>query len=383
MTDRKYFFSVINYLRNFYHTDRFQWLAIAVIPFFWLLIPCNADAVFASTKLDTCDTEIYHDFTYPPAHRLLVLYTLNLFKCTADASNFSMAVWINILAIWGLFAAIRKYFKEFHQIKINNWLILACILATPMLLTTKINIQTDLYAGILVFVWIMEIEKIKRNLPQRKVSLTESFLLALLVITAWNIKETAILPVICYILTIIYQDYKKIGQYLQSFWGLFLMVFLLLLFEMLVMKWQFGSYTFKYTNAWLRPHGNGKEYATALNSVPVPLYFYHIYEHLKVIGSHGLGGLFAILGSIYFFKKLFVARFFVISLVFMSVLGIYGNFTLCRYWFLFYFADVVLIYFCIQEIKGIKYGRYLSTVCVVCAILLSLGNYLYRYYSFF
>jgi 4-hydroxybenzoate polyprenyltransferase len=251
-----------------------------------------------------------------------------------------------------------------------------------MVLLTKINIQTDFYAGVLIFTLIISLEKYrKQQQKQQKLPIGISFSLALLLVGAWHIKETAILPMFAYVMVVLYDDFKNVLNLLQYFIWFTIATIFFIFVECMFMYLEFNEFTYKFTHSWSLPHGNGIEYANAVKSSRFSLYVFHIVEHLKAISSQGIGGILSLFGAVYFFKKHWVARFFIAAILLMCLLGLGGNFTLARYWFLFYPADVALMYLLWTESHKLPKYQYIRAVCVLAGISITVLNYWYRYYG--
>ena len=352
-------------------------LPFVVLPALWMFYPEQT-----SWFIDTADTEHYVDFRSNVGFRLIVVAIVKFFASLGFQPVYA-ALFFNSIGVIYLMLLIEIYWREFHMgEERKRWIVLAIVASSPLVILSKNVMSTDLYAGIVLTHALLILEKIRRQCREGgSPGLSHHVWAAFLILLSLNLKSTAALGFLAYILAFLIWERGRLVIHVKSIGKLFAAGFVFWLGELMIYYLVYGDPWYRYLYEFAKSKGGNAphEIAGTRQSIPVPLFLYHIYSHLKFIGRSGLPGVLVI-PALWMFRRNFFALVYFFGLVIYSVIAIRGYLTMERYFAVFVPCQLILFAEFYRRIQSGPHLRRFAIPMLVFGPFVSLLNYLFRYF---
>ncbi len=351
-----------------------DYLPFLVFPLVWIIQP-----LAHSPYIDDADTQGYAYFLGTVGYRIPITTIVHFFV-TWGLTPMHAALFLNTLAIFYLFYLLRypSSSKSFR----GNWFHLGIIASSPLLVLAKNNLVTDLYAGLFFTHYVLLCEKTCLEITEKTpIPNKRFFVLALLELLAVNIKETVILPFFIYALLFLFLRRKLLKVFIEPTLKFFV-IWLLLWCAMRIPYYLIYQNPFYDYSIFLFKSKGGNtpsEIIGARTSIPVPLFLFHIFSHLKIVGRYGIAG-FCVLLSLWWFRKRLYGQFYALALGVFTVIGINGYLVLEKYWALFVPIQLLIFKELQFNLLQTKRFRQIGIILFLVAWLVSSANYVFRYF---
>lgn len=328
-----------------------------------------------SDLIDHSDTLSYGSFLSHVGHRWMFVLIVKCFTAVGLSLHQTGILLNGILVLY--FVYLLSKAADIYDLYDLNQTPMIWIICSPILLLQKNLLSTDLTSGLLFFHVFLIFEESKKT-DQTSFFDASIILSAALWVVAQNIKLTAVIGACVYGSFLVFESFKN-SKLKNKIFVFISWTLLFLVFEAIGSYFIFGDPFFKITETLHKPMGgNGiNEMAGAKASVPVPLFLFHIFSHLKTVGRHGIPGLLSLFGVFIFIRKK-ISQLYLAYLIVFTILGFKSILVMERYWLFFIAFQMVLFYQTLSIIK--EKNKIIYSLVILTSISLSLSNYIFRFY---